>query len=105
MTSLTAARVAFSKMCDALGSEYLSEHVHFQITTDCAVVHPISGDSDFLEICAVLTDAFDTDKTVGPDPTTGVLKGKIDGYPVLVIPFGERRYWVSVLPTFTGDVL
>jgi hypothetical protein len=105
MASLTAARVAFSKMCDALGSEYLSEHVDFQINTHCTVVQPRSDECDFLEICAVLTDVFDIDKTVGPDPKTGVLKGFIDGHLVLVMPIGQRRRLVSVVPTFTGDAL
>jgi hypothetical protein len=105
MASLTAARVAFSKMCDALGSEYLSEHVDFQINTHCTVVQPRSDECDFLEICAVLTDVFDIDKTVGPDPKTGVLKGFIDGHLVLVMPLDQRRRLVSVVPTFTGDAL
>jgi hypothetical protein len=92
-------------MCDALGSEYLSEHVDFQINTHCTVVQPRSDECDFLEICAVLTDVFDIDKTVGPDPKTGVLKGFIDGHLVLVMPIGQRRRLVSVVPTFTGDAL
>jgi len=104
MASLTAARVAFSKMCDALGSEYLSENVDFQINTHCTVVQPRSDECDFLEICAVLSDLFDTDRTV-VDPKTGVMKGFIDGHLVLVMPIGQRRRLVSVVPTFTGDAL
>jgi hypothetical protein len=102
MASLTGARVAFSKMCDWLGDALLSEHVDFQITTHCTVVQPRSDECDFLEICAVLSDLFDTDRTV-VDPKTGVMKGFIDGHLVLVMPIGQRRRLVSVVPTHSGD--
>ena len=104
MSSLTPARVAFSKMCDWLGDALLSEHVDFQINAYCTVVQPRSDECDFLEICAVLSDQFDTDRTV-VDPKTGVMKGFIDGHLVLVMPIGQRRHLVSVVPTFTGDLV
>ena len=65
----------------------LSEHVDFQINAYCTVVQPRSDECDFLEICAVLSDQFDPDRTV-VDPKTGVMKGFIDGHLVLVMPIG-----------------
>ena len=103
MASLTPARVAFSKMCDWLGDALLSEHVEFQINVFCTLVQPWSEECDFLEICAVLSDQFDDDRT-SVDPRTGVMRGYIDGHLVLVVPISERRYLRSVVtPNTSGD--
>ena len=103
MTSLTSARIAFSRLCDWLGDAMLSEHVDFQINAYCTVVQPRSEECDFLEICAVLSDQFDDDRT-SVDPRTGVMRGYIDGHLVLVVPVDERRYLRSVVtPTTSGD--
>lgn len=101
MASLTAARVAFSKMCDDLDYWGLGDQVDVQITAHCAVVQPRSEADDFLGICAVLSDVFDGDRTA-IHPVTGVMKGFIDRYLVLVLPYGERRILRSVALT-SGD--
>jgi hypothetical protein len=88
-------------MSAALGDEYLSDHVEFQILTHCTVVQPVCVDCDFFEICAVLSDVFDVDRT-SIDPLTGVMKGFIDQYLVLVLPYSERRLLCSVVTT-PGD--
>ena len=104
MTSLAPARHAFDRMCQALGDEYLSEHVDFQINTHLTVVQPRSEECDFLEICAVLSKKFDDDRTT-IDPRTGVMKGYISGHVCLVVPINHRRQLVSVVPTRHGDSL
>ena len=103
MPSLTPARIAFSRLCDWLGDAMLSEHVDFQINAYCTVVQPRSEECDFLEICAVLSDQFDDDRT-SVDPRTGVMRGYIGEHLVLVVPVDERRYLRSVVtPTTSGD--
>ena len=101
MTSLAPARRAFDVLSRALGDEYLSDHVDFQINTHCTVVQPRSEECDFLAISAACTDVFDGDRT-SIDPRTGVVKGFIDGYLCLLLPLDERRHLRSV-STHIGD--
>ena len=102
MTSLAPARHAFNQMSAWLGDALLSEHVDFQINTHITVIQPRSDECDFLEICAVLSNEFDEDRTT-IDPRTGVMKGYVDGHCVLVVPIDHRRQLVSVVPTHHGD--
>jgi hypothetical protein len=88
--SYAGAQVAYNRIVDWLGAAELSRCVAIYSQPEYTVVSVRGEDCDFLEICAVLSDEFDIDRTEHLE--SGVMSGYVSNHLVSVYPAGLRAF-------------
>ena len=89
-TSYAGAQKAFNQIVFWLGDAGLSRCVAIYSQPEMTIVSVRGEDCDFLEICAVLSDQFDVDRTEHLE--SGVMTGYVDAHLVSVYPAGLRAF-------------